>query len=119
MKLTTIFLKSAVLLIGLVVLGLSVFGLSKLAEFSASVNPEFSYLRWPVMLGLFMTEVPFFLALYQTFRLLGRIENKDAFSEEAVKSLRRIKMNALVISCYMLQVHYFCFLRRRCTLVWP
>ncbi|MEL3971384.1 DUF2975 domain-containing protein [Rossellomorea oryzaecorticis] len=98
MKVTTLFLKSAVLLIGLVVLGLSVFGLPKLAAFSTTANPEFAYLKWPVMLGLFMTEIPFFLALYQSFKLLRLIENKDAFSEEAVKSLSQIKINALVIT---------------------
>jgi Protein of unknown function (DUF2975) len=110
MKQTTIlFLKSAVVLIGLVVLGLSIFGLPKLAAFSASSNPEFAYLKWPVMLGLFMTEIPFFLALYQSFRLLGLIENKDAFSEEAVEILGRIKLNALVITLLYVSGALFLF----------
>jgi Protein of unknown function (DUF2975) len=56
-----------------------------------------------------MTEIPFFLALYQSFRLLGLIENKDALSEDAVKSLGRIKLNALVITLLYVSGALFLF----------
>ncbi|MGR3764221.1 DUF2975 domain-containing protein [Rossellomorea sp. NS-SX7] len=99
MKLGTIFfLKSAVIFIGLIVLCLSVFVLPGLAEFSASANPEFAHLKWPVLLGMYMTLVPFLLALYQAYKLLGLIKNKHAFSEGAVNTLKQIKMNAIIIA---------------------
>jgi hypothetical protein len=58
-KTSTFFLKSAVILTGLAIVGLSMYGLPELAAFSAMKNLEFAYLKLPVLLGLYTTEIPF------------------------------------------------------------
>ncbi|API91399.1 MULTISPECIES: DUF2975 domain-containing protein [unclassified Virgibacillus] len=91
-------LKAAIFAIGIVVLGLCIFALPSLAKSSAEMFPEFAYLRYPVLLGLYLTAVPFFYALYQAMKLLHFIDNRKAFSDLAVYTLVRIKYCASMIS---------------------
>lgn len=95
---STIFLKIAVLLIGVTVLSLCIFFLPWLANDTAEMFPEFAFLQYPVLLGLYLTTIPFFVALYQAIRLLKLIDNEDAFSESSVNSLNLIKYCAVTIS---------------------
>ncbi|MBM7649943.1 hypothetical protein JOC78_002927 [Bacillus ectoiniformans] len=91
-------LKVVVYIIGMVILCLCLFALPSLAKESAKMYPEFSYLQYPVLIGLYMTAVPFYYALYQALKLLSYIENKNAFSEFAVNTLGSIKHCASTIS---------------------
>ena len=59
--------------------------------------PEFGYLKYPVLIGIYLTALPFFFALYQAFKLLRYIEGNLAFSASAVLALSRIKHCAAVI----------------------
>lgn len=93
---TTLFLKLAVLFIGLPVLGLSLFGLTWLINNPA--NPTYDQLLYPVLIGIYVSVLPFFSALYQTFKLLNHIDKNQAFSELSVKALKNIKFCALTIS---------------------
>lgn len=95
---TTIFLKIAVFLIGITVLVLCIFWLPWLANDTAEMFSEFAYLQYPVLIGLYVTAIPFFLALYQALKLLNYIENNNAFSELSVKVLKYIKYCAITIS---------------------
>lgn len=95
---TTVFLKIAVFLIGITVLALCIFWLPWLANDTVEMFPEFSYLQYPVLIGLYVTVIPFFLALYQALKLLNYIENNNAFSELSVKVLNYIKYCAITIS---------------------
>jgi Protein of unknown function (DUF2975) len=95
---STFFLKSAIILIGLTVAGLSIFGLPELAAFSAVKNPGFAHLKLPVLLGLYATEIPFFLVLYQAFRLIDSIKTGTAFTVKAADTLIMIKICAWIIS---------------------
>ncbi len=90
-------LKTAVYVIGVVVLGLCAFALPALATSAAEMNPEFAYLKYPVLIGLYLTAIPFFFALFQALKLLGYIENNHAFSEVAVDALGLIKHCASAI----------------------
>lgn len=96
-KRTKLGLKMTIFMIGLTILVLSVFLLPNLAGDAAEMNPEFSYLRLPVLLGLYITAIPFFLALYQALKLLNYIESENAFSHLAVISLGNIKTCAFTI----------------------
>ena len=95
---STFFLKAAVFLIGFIVLALCIFLLPWLASDTAEMFPEFAFLQYPVLIGLYVTTIPLFVALYQALRLLKLIDNKDAFSELSVTSLKRIKYCAITIS---------------------
>ena len=45
----------------------------------------------------FIASIPFFVALYQAFKLLGYVAQNKVFSQEAVKALRTMKYCAQVI----------------------
>lgn len=92
-----VFLNIAVFTIGIVMLILCFFTLPSLAKNAANMNPEFAYLQYPVLVGLYLTVIPFFFALYQALKLLKYIEINQAFSELAVKSLGFIKHCATTI----------------------
>lgn len=95
---STNFLKLAVILIGVIILALCIFFLPGLANDTAETFPEYSHLLYPVLIGLYLTTIPYFIALYQALRLLKMIDNDDAFSKLSVKSLKVIKYCALTIS---------------------
>ena|SRR2546421_109778 len=45
----------------------------------------------------YVASIPFFVALYQAFKVLGYIRQNRVFSQEAVKALRTIKFCALAL----------------------
>ncbi|WP_026571992.1 MULTISPECIES: DUF2975 domain-containing protein [Sediminibacillus] len=93
---TTIFLKLAVIIIGLVIIALCIW-VPSLAKEAAEMNPEYAYLRYPVLIGVYIPVIPFFTALYQAWMLLRYIEQKQAFSPWAVAALKRIKVCGIAI----------------------
>lgn len=95
---TTRFLKITVFLIGITILTLCIFLLPRLANYAAEMYPEFAYLQYPILIGLYLTAIPFFIALYQALKLLNNIDNNNAFSELSVKALKYIKYCAVTIS---------------------
>ncbi|MEG0497813.1 MAG: DUF2975 domain-containing protein [Carnobacterium sp.] len=104
---TTLFLKLAVLLIGLPILALSLFGLIWLINNQAS--PAYNQLLYPILIGIYVSVFPFFAALYQAFKLLNHIDRNQAFSDLSVKALKNIKFCALLISGLYLVILPFIF----------
>ncbi|MDD2234630.1 MAG: DUF2975 domain-containing protein [Desulfitobacteriaceae bacterium] len=96
MKRETLFLKIAVVLIGIPVLALCIIGLSLPASETAGYYP--AYLLYPLIIGMYAAAIPFFAALYQALRLLSFIDKNKAFSELSVSVLRKIKYCAATIS---------------------
>ena len=96
MKGETLFLKVVVILIGIPILGLCIFGLPSIANEAAEHYP--AYLLYPVLIGMYAAAVPFFFALYQTLKLLSYIDKNKAFSELSVNALKYIKYCAITIS---------------------
>ncbi len=86
---STLFLKMAVFLIGTPVLALCIFGLPWLAN--NPVSPDYSHMLYPILVGIYVSVIPFFVALYQAFKLLNYIDKNQSFSELTVKSLKNIK----------------------------
>jgi len=98
MKRETIFLKFAVVLMGLPILALCIFVLPEIARFFAELNPTLDFLQYPFLIGLYITAIVFFAALYQTLKLLSYIDKNEAFSEVSVSALKNIKYCAITIS---------------------
>lgn len=107
MKRETFFLKVAVFLIGLPVLVLGVVGVPWLANHP--VNPTYAYMLYPMVIILYISAVPFFVALYQALRLLSYIDHNEAFSEVSVKALNKIKYCAITISALYMAMIPFTF----------
>ncbi|MBS4218554.1 DUF2975 domain-containing protein [Bacillus sp. FJAT-49711] len=97
-RITTTFLKLVILLIGASILVLCILWLPWEAKRVAEMNPEYAYLKYPVLIGLYFTAVPFFLALYESLKLLLYVEKNIAFSDLAVTSLKHIKYSANTIT---------------------
>ncbi|MCK1981559.1 MULTISPECIES: DUF2975 domain-containing protein [Peribacillus] len=97
-QVSTIFLKIAVILIGMPVLALCIFVVPEIANFAAELYPDMTYLKYLVLIDLYASAIPFYFALYQAFKLLSYIDNNKAFSELSVRALKTIKNCAITIS---------------------
>ncbi|WHY55576.1 DUF2975 domain-containing protein [Peribacillus simplex] len=95
---TTLFLKIAVIFIGMPVLALCIFLVPEIANFAAELYPDMTYLKYLVFIDLYASAIPFYFALYQAFKLLSYIDKNNAFSELSVKALKTIKNCAITIS---------------------
>ncbi len=98
---STMFLKGVIGLIGLVVLIFCVYVLPK-----GISSDQTGYYR-PILIGMYIPAIPFFIALYQAFGLLVLIDKNKAFSNLSVKALKNIKYCAIAISgLYILGMPY-------------
>ena len=92
---STIFLQVVIVLLGVGVLALLLWephveGVNAHATlFEMYFNPFIAY--------AYMGSIPFFVALYQAFKLLGYIRRNEIFSQRSVRALRTIKYCALAI----------------------
>jgi hypothetical protein len=90
---STLFLKIVILLIGLVVLtGMLWFPQT---EGRAANLDLYSIYADPFIIYIYIASAPFFIGLYQAFKLLNFIDSNKAFSQEAVHTLRNMKFASL------------------------
>jgi hypothetical protein len=94
---STNFLRFVIILIGAGVLALCIFALPEMREGGSAEFPTASRAVFLIMIGLYLTAIPFFVALWQTLKLLRYIDRNKAFSDSAVKTLRNIKYCAIII----------------------
>jgi len=52
----------------------------------------------PILIGMYVPAIPFFIALYQAYKLLNYIDKNKAFSDLSVVALKNIKYCAISIS---------------------
>ena len=103
----TLFLKAAIFLMGIVVLALFMFWLPWVANDFAVKNVEYAYLKYPLLIGIEITLIPYLYALYHGFKLLINIDRNNAFSQKSVKSLSFIKYCAAIISAWYVIGFFF------------
>lgn len=95
---STLFLKIAVILIGIPILALCIFVVPEVAEFAAELYPEIAYMNYLVFIIMYGAAIPFYIALYQAFKLLSYIDKNKAFFKASVRALKNIKYCAITIS---------------------
>lgn len=98
---TTLFLKIAVIFIGIPVLALCLFLLPQIvteANEAAERGSDIAFVVYGILLIMYVSTVPFYFALYQSFNLLSYIDKNQAFSELSVRALKKIKNSALIMS---------------------
>ncbi|WP_342507856.1 DUF2975 domain-containing protein [Sporosarcina sp. FSL K6-2383] len=105
---STLFLRLAVFLMGIPVLALCTFAVYQLAN--NPVNPDYAHILYPIIIGVYVSAVPFFIALYQAFKLLNYIDKNQSFSGLSVIALKNIKFCAMIISGLYLIILPFVFL---------
>ena len=105
---TTLFLKLAVISIGIPVLTLCIFLVYWLVN--NPVNPNYAYILYPILIALYTSVAPFYIALYQAFTLLSYIDKNKAFSPISIKALSNIKYCAITISMLYVIIMPFVYL---------
>lgn len=88
---STLFLKVVIALLALLTLGVCVIILGVTLSGNAGQG-------LPIMIGVFLTAIPFLYALYQGVLLLSYIEKNTAFSTASVKAVATIEYCAFAIS---------------------
>ncbi|WLR57267.1 DUF2975 domain-containing protein [Mesobacillus subterraneus] len=98
---STLFLKVAVILIGLPVLALCLFVLPQIAaeaNEAAERGSDMAFVVYALLMVMYVSAIPFYFALYQSFKLLTHIDRNQAFSDLSVIALKNIKKSAITIS---------------------
>ena len=98
---STLFLKVAVIFIGIPVLALCLFLLPQIANEAneaAERGSDLAYVVYGLLMVMYVSAIPFYFALYQSFNLLSYIDKNRAFSELSVRALKKIKKCAIIIS---------------------
>ena len=91
---STILLKIAVIIVAIAVLALCIF------LFPEGMKGDKTNDLSPILFGMYITAIPFYIALYQTMKLLGYIDRNIPFSELSIKALKVIKYCALIIAAF-------------------
>lgn len=100
-KSSTLFLKTVIFLMGFVVITLGLTGLPFVGEFITKQNHIWGYAHVPLFLSMYISMIPFFFALYQTFKLLSYIDKNHAFSKLSVQTLKKLNTQRLFSACYI------------------
>lgn len=87
-------MKGVIWLLGAVVLALCVVVLP------AGIISDRTGLYRPILIGMYVPAVPFFVALHQTLRLLSAIDGNNAFSKESLRALQNIRYCAIAVSAF-------------------
>ncbi len=91
---STIFLQIVIVLIGIGALALLLWEPQIEGVNAHATNFEI-YFKDPFLALVYIGSIPFFVALYQAFKVLGYAGQNKIFSQAAVKALRTIKYCAL------------------------
>lgn len=89
---STIILRAVILLIGLIALGLCTI------LFPIGISTDQTGWYRPLLIGLYVPAIPFFIALFQGWKLLSYIDKNRPFSEQSINALSKIKYSAVIIS---------------------
>lgn len=102
---STLFLKVVILLIASVALA----GMIRFPQIEGrAANLDLiSIYKDPFIIYIYISSIPFFVALFQTFKLLGYIEQNKTFSKNSVKSLRNIKYCAITIISFLIVAIFY------------
>ena len=96
---STIFLQGVIVLIGIMALAIMI--RFPLTEGRAENLDLFNIYSDPFILYGYAASIPFFIALYKAFKLLGYIGQNKAFSLNSVKTLSSIKYCAIALSIFI------------------
>src|ERR1043166_1185443 len=93
---STIFLQVVIVLIGIGVLALLLWE-PQVEGRNVNATLFEIYFKDPFLAYAYIGSIPFFVALYQAFKLFGYIGRNEIFSQRSVRALRTMKYCALAI----------------------
>ena len=68
------------------------------------------YFKDPFLAYIYLAFVPFFVGLYQAFKILGYARRNEIFSQRSVRALRIIKYCALTTAIFILGAEAYLFI---------
>jgi len=80
--------------LGLAVLLLLVFAIPAMANRTSLENPDYSHLRIPVMIYVYITSLPFFAGLFQAMKICREVSEGNEFTDNNVASMVSISKYA-------------------------
>ena len=95
-RVATLFLRAVLVLIGIGALALLLWE-PHIEGRNAHATLFAIYFKDPFLAYAYVASIPFFVGLYQGFKVLGRAGQNEEFSPSAVRSLRTIKYCAIAI----------------------
>jgi len=110
MKSSAIFLQIVIVLIGIGALALMLWE-PHIEGRNAHATLFQIYFNDPFLAYAYIASIPFFVALYQAFKVLGYAGQNTVFSHEAVRALRTIKYCAMSIIGFIAGGEIFIMLR--------
>src|SRR5215469_17243854 len=93
---STVFLQMVIVLIGIGALAIMLWE-PHVEGRNAHATPFEIYFKDPFLAYAYAASIPFFVALYQAFKVLGYAGQNKIFSQAAVKALRTIKYCAITV----------------------
>src|SRR5215216_4407989 len=106
---STVFLQVVIVLVGIGALALLLWEPQIEGVNAHATNFEI-YFKDPFLALAYIGSIPFFVALYQAFKVLGYAGQNKIFSQAAVKALRTIKYCALAIIGFVVVEEIFIML---------
>lgn len=105
---STIILQFAVVVAGIAILALC-YGATYMVTTTWNYNPNHHVIMLVMLGGLYVTAIPFYIALYQAMKLLGYIASNRAFSELSIKALKKIMYCAIAtfVFCTLIGLPFF------------
>ncbi len=97
-KIGIVLFQLGILFVLLIVLLISGFILPNVARDFSVEAPEWAYLRYPLLISIYITLIPFVIAVYEGFVLSRLVQINDVFSLHALKRLSLIKNCAFIVS---------------------
>ena len=109
---STIFLQVVIVLIGIGVLA-GLLWEPQIEGRNVHATQFEIYFKDPFLAYIYLAFVPFFVGLYQAFKLLGYARRNEIFSQRSVRALQIIKYCALTTAIFILgaEAYIFVFVR--------
>jgi hypothetical protein len=111
-KSSTIFLQAIIVLIGISTLAFILWQ-PHIEGRNAHATLFQIYFNDPFLAYVYIASIPFFVALFQAFKLLGYVEQNKVFSQPAVNALRNIKYCGIVLIAFIFGAEAYLFLVQR------
>lgn len=99
-KISTRFLKVVIILMGVAVIAIMLW-FPQIEGRNKNSDSISLYFNDPFLAYIYLGTIPFFIALYQAFKLLTYIEQNRTFSQDSVNVLKNIKHCAMAIIILM------------------
>lgn len=98
---TTTFARWVIYLVGIAALAVCFILIPELLREESVEKPIDTYLTYTFLTSAYIIAAPFFIALYQTLKLLHSIEKNKIFSKQSINILSNIKICSVMFSIFV------------------